>query len=257
MRSQNYEYFKDIHYLFLLQSVSYSNPICPLVFSKTRILVFDIQRLTNTFVNKNILTFFQINNSNSFFSTTSNHIDSKIHILKMNGYQFELNKAFLNELVFQNLEFFDYFGKINRIEADIFKSFAKLKAIRLAVQHLSALFHRDIKWLILLNEKTLIDLKQPLPAPVVKKNGKANFMILIIHQTLLNINLYRYPNEDICLFKHFPHKNFVLPLLNPESILECTCTHLFLIQYAYSLKNFIIDYTINYPVNYFYFEENI
>ena len=36
--------------------------------------------------------------------------------------------------------------------------------------------------------------------------------------------IYNYPNEDICLFREFPHHRSVMPCINPGQILPCTCT---------------------------------
>ena len=43
-------------------------------------------------------------------------------------------------------------------------------------------------------------------------------------------NTYAYPEEDFCNFMHFPHENYVFPLINTKRNLTCTCTLLWLIQ---------------------------
>jgi hypothetical protein len=36
--------------------------------------------------------------------------------------------------------------------------------------------------------------------------------------------VYTYPEQDICLFRHFPHERYVLPVIVPGRFLACTCT---------------------------------
>ena len=55
---------------------------------------------------------------------------------------------------------------------------------------------------------------------------------------------YSFPNEDICLFKDFPHSQLVLPLIIYDAsrfeYIECTCTLVWLQQYFkhYFYNNF-------------------
>jgi hypothetical protein len=50
-------------------------------------------------------------------------------------------------------------------------------------------------------------------------------------------SIYEYPNEDLCLFKNFPHNRYVYPLLMPGRQLECTCTLYWLQFNSYKYKN--------------------
>ena len=40
--------------------------------------------------------------------------------------------------------------------------------------------------------------------------------------------IYEYPDEDVCLFKEFPHEHLVLPLIVSGKQLNCTCTLMWL-----------------------------
>ena len=50
-------------------------------------------------------------------------------------------------------------------------------------------------------------------------------------------SIYEYPNEDLCLFKDFPHNRYVYPLIMPGRQLECTCTLYWLQFNSYKYKN--------------------
>ena len=72
-------------------------------------------------------------------------------------------------------------------------------------------------------------------------NFNENILVLLIYQSIENVTYYSYPNEDLCLFKDFPHQRLVVPILRPNTKSECTCTELFLIQYSNKYTDFI-DY---------------
>jgi len=250
LRSQAFNYFREFHYILLMDSVSYERKICPLVFMNTKIIFLSFQHIRNTFINRNMPTFL----NSSLISQKS--INVTIYSIRVVGYRIDLNMQFLNRMVFKNLENFEFLGQLDSIESDLFKQFSKLKILRLVVQKLDALFHRDLKWISSLNEKTLINLNSPDPI-IIYLNNEINFMILIFHQSFPNITLYKYPDEDICLFKEYPHNHLVLPQLTPSALFDCTCTQLFLIQYANGYVSLIDSYTKEYYSDYFYFVKNV
>ena len=45
-------------------------------------------------------------------------------------------------------------------------------------------------------------------------------------------NNYDYPEQDFCLFQHFPHKKLVYPLVDPGLKINCSCTILWLVKYT-------------------------
>jgi len=50
------------------------------------------------------------------------------------------------------------------------------------------------------------------------------------------IDIYTYPNEDICLFKDFPHSHLVFAYIFPDEKLKCTCTLKWLNLYVKHFK---------------------
>ena len=67
--------------------------------------------------------------------------------------------------------------------------------------------------------------------------------------------IYEYPDEDFCLFRHFPHDNLVLPIIVPGKKISCSCTLLWLIQdyqYYFAINHNKENYD---PFeNYFYYD---
>jgi hypothetical protein len=43
---------------------------------------------------------------------------------------------------------------------------------------------------------------------------------------------YKFPDKDFCLFTEFPHSQSVFPIINTTPNLTCTCSLLWVIQYA-------------------------
>ena len=61
----------------------------------------------------------------------------------------------------------------------------------------------------------------------------ANKIILIIFTEFFIEGItskYIYPNEDLCLFKDFPHKQLVIPSIFSLEEIECSCTLIWLMQ---------------------------
>nr|QVK45827.1 G protein-coupled receptor [Proales similis] len=79
------------------------------------------------------------------------------------------------------------------------------------------------------------------------RENKNSFMLLGLFEgaddlkrLYFDVNLYRYPDEDICLFKEFPHRQLVLPFLI-GSHLEPTCTSYFLTRQLFNLSPLPIE----------------
>ena len=60
---------------------------------------------------------------------------------------------------------------------------------------------------------------------------------------------YQFPNEDICLFKEFPHTNLALPIVIFDQPASCTCT-LKLLQMHYNAYKSILTITNDYEMFY-------
>jgi hypothetical protein len=53
-------------------------------------------------------------------------------------------------------------------------------------------------------------------------------LILASQNSEILDNYYEYPDEDFCLFHHFPHNKLVYPLIDPGRKVNCSCTIIWL-----------------------------
>jgi hypothetical protein len=213
-------YFLDLHAV-------YSSKTCPFIFQNSNIRSIAFNYLTSSFIQKNILSFIKLSNLTIIVNSTLLHADFTLYRLN-----FDLN--LFNQHVFKKTTKLDLNGIINSIQTDLFKYFTQLKLIRLRSQHVQQLFARNSKWLESLNQ-----------------------VYLIIYQMFHRIHFYDYPNKDFCLFHKFPHFKQVLPFLKPNTILTCSCTQLFLIQYSYkyNIDSIQTDLTTSYQLFQYYIND--
>ena len=227
------------------RQVIYPHSICPLAFSGT---VFDsmyFTDITNSLLAKNKLNFVQLNNSS-------------FEIKTLNAAYFELSYeclslSLLNKNVFKNIRILVVIGILNSIKDDLFVEFSRLKLIQLKINNLKVFFHNENKWMTTLNKNVKVNLNN---IKDVQKRIHANEIIILSIISSKNfqsfLNVYDYPEKDLCLFKYFPHEHLVFPLIFPELELKCTCTlkwlHLYLSELLKSNKK-IQDSSDFYPVS--------
>ena len=161
-----------------------------------------------------------------------------------------LSPALLHKCLFKALFFIQLYGVVTSISPLTFKDFNSLKKVDIQVENFQELFHSGTTWMIYLNEKINVNLNEI--------NLDLTYMAIVRLRFPKNevsfTRVYSYPNEDICLFKAFPHTHLVYALLEPGERLVCTCTLLWLQYYArlYDEKNkikIINDYSLNYENN--------
>jgi len=210
---------------------------CPYFFKNFDLGHLILQDITNSFLFQNRLNFYQINSS------------SKALLTKLNSLQFyltyeSLSVKNLSPLLFQNIKSVGLGGILNGIQTNLFKDLGYLRSIELAISNLKEFFHFGNKWMIYLNVNVSytgqfrINSKQTLRLKFRRLNEATSFN-----------SIYEYPNEDLCLFKHFPHERLVYPIVVPGKKLQCTCTlywlQLNLSRYENEIKP-TTDYTLNY-----------
>ncbi len=191
----------EIKFLFLKKTVKFSEQTCPLVFNSLDIQLFAIEKLSCSFISKNMLGFYDIqpNNSLKFKKPLIFQFSAKL-------YHVDLKQTFLNEMIFEKLIVLDLYGQVNSIQNDLFKKLYSLKMIRFHTQNAKSLLTNNNKWLKYLNNKIYLD---PIDIEYMLLNDDKMFILSIL-QTFSDLTFYDYPEEDFCYFKNFPHKNFVL-----------------------------------------------
>jgi hypothetical protein len=198
------------------KTVKYSNKFCPLVFQNSRIESLTLKDLNESnFLNFNQLSFRNYENEIFNFSMSIENLYLFNSNLKV------LNESLLNKLVFSGLRSIQIYGELSEIQPQLFGSnFKNLRKIVLD------LFNFDD---FMRNENS--DWMRSLGF-YGNESSK--------HEIILQLNdrneVFSYENKDICIFKHFPVKNRVYPIIKTKQNLSCSCTLLWLIQ---SYKNFM------------------
>ena len=233
-----YFIFKD-SIVTLEKDIIFSLKTCPLIFQNSKIRLLKIQ-ISLSFINKNKLEFQQMN-------LTDNKLNSKIVQLVITLYHTDLDNKLLNTDVFKKLNFLDLNGVINSIQDDLFKSFNDLKGIRIQTQNIKKIFIINNNWLQYLNLNVVYDKTKDTHL----QDYYDKIFFLILFQTFHRVTLYQYPDEDLCYFRKFPHRNLVMPFLKPTINSSCSCTKLFLMANSYRFKQFVDLYATSNIVIYY------
>ena len=234
-------FFNSIGSLKLTQ-VKYPLYLCPFLFGESKLVEIIFEDITNSFLTRNRLNFNEVKDND----ISMQHLT----VLKLKIINEYLTTANLNKGLFKKISILTLCGVLISIQEDLFKEFRFLKYIDFQIDNFKQFFHESQnKWMNHLNFYVNVNLTD------LKGLKKANYdkMIVIKFQHLKNFvsftPIYDYPNEDICLFKDFPHERLVYPVIIPGIRLECTCTLIWLQKYYHIYKSEIndgIDYESNY-----------
>lgn len=229
IKSNKDNLFSNAILLAINNGILFSDRMCPYAFSNMKIGVLSITKLSSSFVLYNMLQFQNKSYNNS--------INSTIFHLDIFMYHCELNSKFLNSLVFTDLRVLDLNGQIHSIEAGLFKSFKRLKVLRLRIQYVKKLLIEKNDWLNSIDYDFYVD---PISSETIARNSDF-IKVLIVYQTYSQVTFYDYPNEDYCALKKFPHRRLLFPILLPNHKSSCTCTEIFLIQYSFLYSSSIFQ----------------
>jgi hypothetical protein len=211
-------------YIILIEySTKYTTNICPLVFRNSLLKTLLFEGISSSLINKNELGFLGQN------LIDDDKLNSFIYHFGLVLYRINLNQKILNKHAFAFTVVIEINGIINSIQTDLFKDFKYLKLLIIKMNYVQNIFKKNNNWLQYLNYNEIINLSEPI------KFSQAFFLVL--YQTLFRKEYYTFPNEDFCHFKNFPHNRQIMPLLQPKVLSSCTCTHLFLIQNSYLLRD--------------------
>ena len=234
-------FFNSVGLLKLTQ-VRYPLYLCPFLFGDSKLIQIIFEDITNSFLTKNRLNFNEVNRSDI---TMKHLIAAELKLV----YE-HLTSANFNRALFKRVKILTLSGVLTSIQRDLFEEFHFLKYISFQIENFRQFFHESQnKWMNHLNlnvNLNLTDLKS-------LKDDNYDKMIMLKFQYLKNFvsftPIYDYPNEDICLFKDFPHERLVYPVIIPGRRLACTCTLVWLQKYYYLYKpeiNDDMDYDRNY-----------
>ena len=199
----------------VFRQVFYPKSVCPLIFRKTFLTEIFFTDMTNSFLVKKRLRFFSMNQT--FGVKMSKNLYFELHYEQFSFGLFSIQP-------FQSVEYLTIVGILNNVEDDLFKELTKLRGITLRIDNLKEFFHNGNKWMAYLNNHVQLRHNNKLEIQAnIKSNKHTMLVILSAKLSESFFNVYRYPDEDLCLFKAFPHEHLVFPLIYPEERLECTC----------------------------------
>ena len=241
-------FFGSITDLTLEYNVLYSKKTCPYVFMNSYINQLSISKIINSFIYKNQLEFIDLNKSSDF--SLNNKILKNLNIEVT--YE-SLSLKILNRHIFKYISCMTILGIVNDIEIQLFSNFKKLKFLQLIISNLRQLLQNNNKWLMGLNSDVNVDVDD-------RKSVVTNLPYLLVFQIVqkgkmesMLDSVYEFPDEDFCLFQHFPHNHLVYPSIISANKLECSCTIIWLIQYSdYYLYG--DDYEKFRTTNYYYLD---
>ena len=232
-------YFGSIREVEFLYNVIYSSRVCPLVFMNTLLKRITFNQISNSLIFKNQLKFINISHINNL----------NIKDLSVVTFYFAFERVTLetvNELVFKNVKLFSIKGVIYGIQPELFQNFTSLIMIRISIENLKEFIHSGQKWINSVNKDMHVHNIEKLNEQ--DKILKERKVLQIIEAQSIFRKLYEYPDEDLCMFKDFPHNQLVFPdIYTEKDSLSCSCTILWLLQYTrkYLYRDNILNSTNN------------
>jgi hypothetical protein len=225
--SSKTNFFGSFRVPLMLRNVFYDHKICPYVFMNTNLRMIFLNEISNSLIFRNRVEFLNINETQHFNMNTK-----YLRHLTLSLYCDVINLDNLNPLAFKAVKYLLIQGNLEYIEENLFENFNEITFISIKSDTLGNFFHRGTKWLHCLNKN--LNTSQKFDANIHK-------LISIefdVQGWFFYNKYYTFPNEDICLFKSFPHSRFVLPLivfsplrLEQNSVEEkCSCTLIWLVQ---------------------------
>ena len=167
----------DCYMLFLGSSTKYSTKTCPLAFRNFKSYILNIDKLSGSFIEKNILSFQNLSDN------LLERINTTIYQFEVNMYHTDLNTKLLNKHIFKRLISLDLDGQITFIQEDLFKSIKTLRYLRLRLQNIKKIFVYNNKWLNHLNNDINVN---PCNADEVEKY-RDQILTLVVYQTFYNL----------------------------------------------------------------------
>jgi len=234
--------FKSIYF----RQVIYPKTICSLIFRNSSLEIVFFADITNSFLVKNRIRLVDDASNNTRLD------DVRLKSLKVIYLELSyerLTSSILNVNLFQNVKVLYLIGVLESIETELFANFSHLKSIEFKINNLNEIFHQDTKWMSYLNRNIRVNLSSA--SEISRKIHLKEMFILAIYSAKRFqsfVELYSYPNEDICLFKDFPHSHLVFALIFPYEKLNCTCT----LKWLYLYTTYLHNKTVN--DNYSFFD---
>ena len=182
----------------------------------------DLFQITNSLIFKNRLEFLNINETAEYDMRLE-----RLDLLRLSVAYEEITLNMVNKHVFKHMKYLHLFGIIEFIEIELFAHFKKIKYISISPQNFIQFMHRCLEWTNHLNKDLMANMSS-------LTENKAKIITLEFYEEVDDLKQpYSYPNEDICLFKTFPHKRLIIPIIILGKLeAECSCSLIWLLQYS-------------------------
>ena len=217
------DFFSSIKNVFFKPDVFYYDKVCPYIFLNTQLKDLGLGEITNSLIFKNRFEFINIDNDDLHLRDMKNTLIN----LKLNIQFDELTIQILSPYVFKLLRLLEITGSLYRIEKTLFKHFPYIEYILFNIENLRNFLHQGLEWTSFLNSDLNVT-QTNIGAFYLDKIKIINFKELVLMDTM---STYDFPDEDLCLFEQFPHKQLVIPslVLNDDETI-CSCTLIWLMK---------------------------
>ena len=222
-QTNDFLFSKFIYIEFI--NVKYPHSICPYVFRNYFLKALSFSSISNSLLNRNRLNFLDVKRES----------DAPVYSLRACTFNIiydVLDARIMNRILFERIQILVITGIVDAlVDEEIFKSFLMLSHVYFSIYNLRDFFHQtNNKWIKYMNDDVKVDLEKQTEIEKRILNGEFMTLRFDSNKRLSSFNqIYSYPDEDFCLFKHYPHVNLVIPEL--VNSFECTCTIKFLVKY--------------------------
>ena len=208
------DYYKGVFSLNLVdltfeQSCLITNRLHPILFKEALIIKLQFFSYTNTTIRRYFV---------EFVDYDATFLDLNVRIARfhlMDCYRISLNHEILEPNMISKAEQILITGTLQSVDEFMFMSFKCIKSIVLALKNTEEFWHSsaDHKWLLSVNGRVEGDINTLL------KQSNSMYLSFFLSKSARIVmkneaaSAYDYRNEDICLFRNFPHKHLVFGII--------------------------------------------
>ena len=223
-------YFLSSFSSLYFRQVVYPQYICPLLFRESNADQIFFTDITNSFLVKNRLR---------FHNKETSYVDLKARYLfyaYFEIYYESITSDLMSISLFSEVKAIAIVGNLNSIQSDLLSKFKHVNCIQLKISNLKELYHKGNAWMSDLNSRITLDLSG---ASFDSSKMKQLLVLIIVYpQSFVSFDIvYEYPEEDLCLFKDYPHRHLVYPVIYPGKKINCSCTLKWIHAYNYLYQN--------------------
>ena len=211
------------------KTVGITKTLCPLIFKDANIETL----LLNIAFEKNFI-------KTQVFEFSEPPLDLELNIFIQTFASFSLYRitfeSFLDVRVFENLKIISFQGTLLAMnDENFFKNFDTLRFLHFSVQNLREFLHSsNNRWMANLNYQIGINSSEwCLVTDYSSDYLESKTFVLNLNDDLKS---YTYPEEDFCLFRHFPHNHNAV--LTPTQLSDRNCLAAFLFTFSYCYEHF-------------------